>query len=105
MRPDVHFFRKVLAKRAHTQRQMNALYKRPADIYLAVRLQLVAKYIVCGIVYSPAFPVLYPIAFVFCVVAEFVDRRNLLRVWAPPPPTDNRLIAAVVQLVIPISIG
>lgn len=28
MRPDVLFFRRFLAKRAHTQRQMNALYKR-----------------------------------------------------------------------------
>ena len=104
VRPDVMIFRKILAKRAQTQRQMNALYKRPADIYLAVRLQLVAKYIVCGIVYSPAFPILYPLAFLFCVVAEFVDRRNLLRVWAPPPPTDNRLIASVVRLVLPAAI-
>ncbi|KAL1522119.1 hypothetical protein AB1Y20_021761 [Prymnesium parvum] len=104
MRPDVLFFRRFLARRAHTQRQMNALYKRPADIYLALRLQLVVKCIVCAVIYSSTFPILYPIAFIFCVVAEFVDRRNLLRVWAPPPPTDNRLIAAVVRLVIPVAV-
>jgi hypothetical protein len=38
-RIDVWFFRKVLAPRAKTQRRMNALYKRDADIYLSFRLQ------------------------------------------------------------------
>ena len=32
--------RRFLAPRARTQRQMNALYKRDADIYVAFRLQV-----------------------------------------------------------------
>jgi hypothetical protein len=32
--------RRFLAPRARTQRQMNALYKRDADIYVALRLQV-----------------------------------------------------------------
>ena len=39
IRPDVLFIRRFLAPRARTQRQMNALYKRDADIYVAFRLQ------------------------------------------------------------------
>jgi len=40
VRPDVLFMRRFLAPRARTQRQMNALYKRDADIYVALRLQV-----------------------------------------------------------------
>jgi hypothetical protein len=39
VRPDVLIMRKFLAPRAKTQRAMNALYKRDADIYIAFRLQ------------------------------------------------------------------
>ena len=53
---------------------MNALYKRPANIYLATRLQLVCKVIVCTIIFGAAFPILYPIAWLFCIMAEYVDR-------------------------------
>ena len=38
--PQVLFMRRFLAPRARTQRQMNALYKRDADIYVAFRLQV-----------------------------------------------------------------
>ena len=104
LRPDVILFRHFLAKRARTQRAMNALYKRDSDIYVAFRLQLVCKFFVCGLLYSTAFPILYIICFGACVSAGWIDRYNFLRVWAPPPPTSERLIGLVARVIVPIAI-
>ena len=103
-RPDVVFCRRVLAPRARTQRQMNAWFKRDADIYVAIRVQLVNKMVVIGVMYGAAFPALYVLGFVFCVAAAWIDRYNLLRRLAPPPPTSDRLVANLVRVVVPCSI-
>ena len=156
VRPDVLFLRRFLAPRARTQRAMNALYKRDADIYVAFRLQvrvtwprllrpcslwlcllwprllcyygyayygyasyashghhprgpsarrqLINKMVVVALIYGTAFPALYGLGFLFCLAAHWIDRYNLLRRFAPPPPTSDRLIAQWLRVVVPCSI-
>ena len=104
VRPDVLLMRRVLAPRARTQRAMNALYKRDADIYVAFRLQLINKMVVVALIYGTAFPALYGLGFLFCLAAHWIDRYNLLRRFAPPPPTSDRLIAQWLRVVVPCSI-
>jgi len=104
IRPEVKFIRHVLAPRARTQRQMNTLYKRNADIYLSFRLQLMCKFFVCGLLYSTAFPLLYLLCFGTMAIGSFVDRTNFLRVWAPPPPTSDRLVALVARVIVPLTV-
>ena len=94
----------VLAKQARTQRRMNALYKMDSDIYLAFRLQLVCKFFFCGLVFSTAFPILYLICGTMFAAAGWIDRFNFLRVFAPPPPTGDRLIIFVARVITPFAV-
>merc|ERR1711991_1102255 len=40
--------------------------------------------------------------FLLFVMASWIDRFNFLRVWAPPPPTSERLIALIARVMVPI---
>jgi len=60
------------ARRARTQRQMNLLWKRPGDLYIAFRQQLVSKWIVLGLMFSPVVPALLPLIFLFLFIANWV---------------------------------
>lgn len=83
---------------------MNALYKMDSDIYLAFRLQLVCKFFFCGLVFSTAFPILYLICGAMFAAAGWIDRYNFLRVFAPPPPTSDRLITFVARVITPFAV-
>jgi len=83
---------------------MNEIYKREADIYLSFRLQLMCKFFVCGLLYATAFPALYIAGCIMFAAAGWIDRYNFLRVWAPPPPTSDRLIALVARVIVPLAI-
>ena len=67
-------------------------------------LQLINKMVVVALIYGTAFPALYGLGFLFCLVAHWIDRYNLLRRFAPPPPTSDRLIAQWLRVVVPCSI-
>ena len=60
--------------------------------------------VVVALIYGTAFPALYGLGFLFCLVAHWIDRYNLLRRFAPPPPTSDRLIAQWLRVVVPCSI-
>ena len=60
--------------------------------------------VVVALIYGTAFPALYVLGLIFCVVAHWIDRYNLLRTFAPPPPTSDRLVAQVLRVVVPCSI-
>ena len=103
LRPDVIIARR-LAKRSRTQRQMNGGYKRDADIYIAFRLQLLVKAIFITLMYGPGLPGCYLISFLFFVSAHWIDRHNLLRVFAPPPPTTDRMMKSIVRIFLPLAV-
>ena len=85
LRPDVLVRRALLAPHAASQFRMNALYTIDSDIQLAFRLQLCAKIVTLALIFSPAIPLAYPIAFLFCFTAGLVDKWHFLRTVRPPP--------------------
>lgn len=97
-------FSRWQARRARTQRQMNSLWKCPGDLYIAFRQQLVSKWIVLGLMFSSVVPALIPLTFVFFFIANWVDRFNLLRHLAPPPPQDDSIMRQLVQILLPIGV-
>ena len=60
--------------------------------------------VVVALIYGTAFPALYGLGFLFCLAAHWIDRYNLLRRFAPPPPTSDRLITQWLRVVVPSSI-
>lgn len=80
VRPDKLITRYVLAPRAATQVEMNALYAQDADFYLPFRYQV---------------PLLLPYAAIFMLASYRIDRYNLLRV-----PTAYYAVLAVLALFI-----
>ena len=92
------------ARRARTQRAMNSLWKCNGDLYIAFRQQLVSKWIVLGLMFSSVVPALLPLIFVFLFIANWVDRFNLLRHLAPPPPQDDSIMRQLVQILLPIGV-
>ena len=89
LRPDVLVRRALLAPHAASQFRMNALYTIDSDIQLAFRLQLCAKIVTLALIFSPAIPLAYPIAFLFCFTAGLVDKWHFLRTVRPPPRADR----------------
>jgi len=104
-RPDILISRHVLAKRTHTQREMNAMYAPRADIYLAFRLQLTTKCIVITLLYSAALPICYLFCAVFLWVSMWIDRYNLLRRLVPPPRSPDALISLLLRVIFPLAIS
>jgi hypothetical protein len=97
-------FSRWQARRARTQRQMNSLWKCGGDLYIAFRQQLVTKWIVLGLMFSSVVPALIPLTFLFFFIANWVDRFNLLRHLAPPPPQDDSIMRQLVQILLPIGV-
>jgi hypothetical protein len=83
---------------------MNAILSPKADIYLAFRLQLVAKLVVICLIYSAALPISYLLTACFMWLAMWIDRYNLLRRFAPPPRSPDFLIAVMLTYILPAAI-
>ena len=104
-RPDILIARHLLAKRLHTQREMNQMFAPRADIYLAFRLQLITKFIVVTLLYSTALPICYGFCCAFMWVTMWIDRYNLLRRLVPPPRSPDSLISLILVVIFPIAIA
>jgi len=104
IRPQDVIRRRILAPAAKTQARMNDLATIPADIYLAFRVQLMNKFIVLGLMYGFAIPILYIIVALYMWVSQWVDRINLLRRLTPPPATHDKQMAFVYKVVLPAAI-
>eukprot|EP00967_Tisochrysis_lutea_P018280 scaffold20722_cov33-Tisochrysis_lutea.AAC.2 len=87
------------------QREMNAILSPKADIYVAFRLQLVAKLVVITLIYSSALPVAYLLTAAFMWLAMWIDRFNLLRRFSPPPRSPDFLIGVVLAYILPAAIA
>ena len=85
IQPPVLISRWLHAPRASTQREMNELYVAKADIYVAFRLQLMAKFLTVTLIFSSALPIAYGFAAAFLWLSKWIDRINLLRRLEPPP--------------------
>ena len=83
---------------------MNDLYSIPADITLAFRVQLMNKFLLLGLMYGFAIPVLYLLVALYMWVSQWVDRVNFLHRLAPPPATQGRLFGIVYKVILPIAI-
>ena len=105
IRPEVLFKQHVLAPSAHTQQEMNIAYTPRADIYIAFRLQLVAKAICIGLIYGAALPACYLLTTIACWVSMWVDRYNLLRRLAPPPRSPDALIGTLLTVILPAALA
>ena len=104
-RPDILIARHVLAKRLHTQRELNQMFAPRADIYLAFRLQLITKFVVVTLLYSTALPICYAFCCVFMWVTMWIDRFNLLRRLVPPPRSPDSLISLILVVIFPIAVA
>ena len=104
IRPDKLIKRYLIAPRAPTQTEMNQAYALDSDTYLPFRYQLVLKVVCIAFIFSPAIPLLLPIAAVFMYASYWIDRYNLLRVFKPPPRTTDRTVSMSVLYVLPLAV-
>jgi len=104
IRPDKLILRYLVAPNAPTQAEMNQIYALDSEAYLPFRYQLVLKVVCITFIFSPAIPLLLPIAAVFCFASYWVDRYNLLRVFKPPPRTTDRTVTMSVLYILPLAV-
>ena len=96
--------RYISAPRAKSQREMNDRFACKAEIYVAFRLQLVAKYITIVLIYGAALPIGYGLGALFLYLGQWVDRVNLLRRYLPPPRSPDGLISFMLRAILPIAL-
>ena len=104
LRPPELFLKWILAPRAKTQGRMNELFSIPADITLAMRMQLLNKFLLLGLMFSFAMPMLFLFLSVYCWSAGWVDRYNFLRQLRPPPATHGQSMVYVYLYILPFAI-
>ena len=75
-----------------------------ADLYVVDRLQILTKFAVLALMYSAALPVLYLIVVLVMLLAKYIDRYNLLRVFVAPPHSDDSVVRSIVVYVLPLAI-
>ena len=105
LKPEVMIQRYVLTRWAKTQARMDDMWVVPADITLAFRVQLTNKFLLLGMQYSFAIPVLYVLLAAHMWLAHWVDRWNFLHRLSPPPPTHDRQMALVTGFMLPCSVA
>ena len=105
LKPEVMIQRYVLTRWAKTQARMDDMWVIPADITLAFRVQLTNKFLLLGMQYSFAIPVLYALLAAHMWLAHWVDRWNFLHRLSPPPPTHDRQMALVTGFMLPCSVA
>ena len=104
LRPPMRISRYCRAPMARTQREMNRLYVADADIYLARRLQLVVKFVVTCLIFSPAMPASWWVTALFLWLSQGIDRINLLGQLAPPPRSPDQLVATTLRFILPFAL-
>uniref|UniRef100_A0A7S2JXD2 Anoctamin transmembrane domain-containing protein n=1 Tax=Zooxanthella nutricula TaxID=1333877 RepID=A0A7S2JXD2_9DINO len=72
------------SRRKVTQEAMNAVYMMP-PWNLSLRLAQTLNVIFCILMYSGGMPILYPVGFVYCLVAYWLDKWCLLKGSRRPP--------------------
>ena len=97
--------RRILAPAAKTQARMNELASIPADIFLSFRIQLLNKFLVLGLMYGFAIPILYLVVALYMWVSQWTDRINLLHRLAPPPATHDNQMQFVYKFLLPFAIA
>ena len=105
LQPGVLLARLLHAPKASCQREMNARYSCPAHIYVAFRLQLVAKFITITLLFASALPYAYLICAAFLYLGQWIDRVNLLRRLEPPPRSADALISLLLRAILPAAIA
>jgi hypothetical protein len=100
----VQIARRVVAPRALTQFEADQAYAVKADGYVVDRLQMVTKFIVMTYIYSSVMPLLWGIVVFVVFVSNYLDRRNLLRVFCPAPHSDESAVKAILVYVMPLAI-
>lgn len=104
LKPEVLLQRYVFTRGALTQSRMNEMWLIPADITLAMRMQLTNKFLLLALQFSFAIPVLYALLAAHMWVAHWVDRWNFLHRLSPPPPTHGRLVVLMTEFFLPLSV-
>ena len=104
LKPEVLLQRYVFTRGALTQSRMNEMWVMPADITLAMRMQLTNKFLMLALQFSFAIPVLYALLAAHMWVAHWVDRWNFLHRLSPPPPTHGRLVVLMTEFFLPLSV-
>ena len=104
LKPEVLLQRYVFTRSALTQSRMNEMWVMPADITLAMRMQLTNKFLMLALQFSFAIPVLYALLAAHMWVAHWVDRWNFLHRLSPPPPTHGRLVVLMTEFFLPLSV-
>ena len=89
---------------ALTQYEANEAYAVKADGYVIDRLQMVTKFVVMTYIYSSAMPLLWGIVVAVLLVSMYFDSRNLLRVFQPPPQSDESAAKAILIYVMPLAV-
>lgn len=96
--------RYIFAPRQKTQLGMDRLYIKTADLYLAFRVQLAAKFVVLCLMFGAAIPMLYFCGALFFAYGMLIDRHNLLRNQTPPPQTESTMTRYAHNTVLPFAI-
>ena len=89
---------------ALTQYEADEAYAVKADGYVIDRLQMVTKFVVMTYIYSSAMPLLWGIVVAVLIVSMYFDSRNLLRVFQPPPQSDESAAKAILIYVMPLAV-
>ena len=104
--------RHLAARFAVTQQRMNAIYAfqaapeipDPGMIYFPFRLQLILKYVVMGLAFTPALPGIFPLTGLMFLLSFYVDKFNFLRIFHIPA-TSDKIIAAIMLDYFPLGIA
>ena len=97
--------RLVLAPRALTQFEMDALYAGDgANMYVVDRLQLVTKFVVMCYICSAAIPLLYWVVLLVVAASILIDETNLLRRLYPAAQTDESVVRCILVFVMPLAV-
>ena len=104
--------RHLAARFAVTQQRMNAIYAfqaapeipDPGMIYFPFRLQLILKYVVMGLAFTPALPGMFPLTGLMFLLSFYVDKFNFLRIFHIPA-TSDKIIAAIMLDYFPLGIA
>ena len=91
---------------------MNAIYAfqaapeipDPGMIYFPFRLQLILKYVVMGLAFTPALPGMFPLTGLMFLLSFYVDKFNFLRIFHIPA-TSDKIIAAIMLDYFPLGIA
>lgn len=95
--------RKLVAKRALSQQELNAAWE-PPQFSESFRYQLGLKALVCALIFGPANLLVYGVGAVYFFCSYWMDKYNLLRLFATRAASDSAVGAGIVRLIYPLAI-